>query len=129
MSEPIWLNSQDIIEINKLVVAEKGENHALVLRDNLDGAVARARQVHAYESQDMLDLAVALMVAVARAHVFEQGNKRTGFIAADVFLKANGYHLTEDWDYLASLLIEVVEHRAQEHDLIDALEVFIEPFT
>ncbi|MDG4899678.1 MULTISPECIES: type II toxin-antitoxin system death-on-curing family toxin [unclassified Mesorhizobium] len=128
MNEPNWLTSQDIIDINKLVVAETRENHALVLRDNLDGAVARPRQIHAYESHDMLDLAVALMVAVARAHVFEQGNKRTGFIAADVFLKANGYHFTEDWDYLASLLIDVVEHRAQEHDLIEALVLFIEPF-
>jgi death-on-curing protein len=36
-------------------------------------------------------LAVTLMAAIARAHAFEQGNKRTAFAAMRLFLRINRY--------------------------------------
>ena len=35
-----------------------------------------------------------MLSGIAQNHCFEQGNKRTAFIAAVMFLKANGYNLT-----------------------------------
>jgi death on curing protein len=60
------------------------------------------------------------MMAVAWAHPFEQGNKRTGFIAATIFLDTNGWYLDiPDFEDIADLIIEAVENPAAEFDLVE----------
>ncbi|HYF56738.1 MAG TPA: type II toxin-antitoxin system death-on-curing family toxin, partial [Salinarimonas sp.] len=54
------------------------------------------RPVHRFNYQgetDIVVLAVAMLLGVAANHPFEQGNKRTAFMAAVLFLNANGYQL------------------------------------
>lgn len=71
-------------------------------------------------------LAVALMAGIARAHAFEQGNKRTAFAAMRLFLRANGYDTgfddTVSW---ADEIIALVERRATEEDFVAALRPFV----
>jgi death-on-curing protein len=55
----------------------------------LESALARARNAFAYGEEDIVVLAVSLMAGVARAHAFEQGNKRTAFAAMRLFLRAS----------------------------------------
>ncbi len=43
-----------------------------------------------YESADLVHQAALLAVGISQAQAYVQGNKRTAFIAADVFLRANG---------------------------------------
>lgn len=45
----------------------------------------------------MLRLAMLLMVGIAQAHSFEQGNKRTAWTCGVMFMQMNGYTL--DWDH------------------------------
>ena len=59
----------------------------------LESALARPRNAFAYGEEDIIVLAVALMAGIARAHAFEQGNKRTAFAAMRLFLCANGFDI------------------------------------
>jgi death on curing protein len=71
-------------------------------------------------------LAVALMAGVARAHAFEQGNKRTAFGALRLFLRANGYDTAfDDTISWAEEIIALVEHRASEEDFVRAVRPFV----
>ena len=71
-------------------------------------------------------LAVALMAGVARAHAFEQGNKRTAFGAMRLFLRANGYDTTfDDTIAWAEEIIALVEHRSSEEDFVRAVRPFV----
>ena len=45
---------------------------------------------------DARTLGIATHAAVVRIHPFVDGNKRTGFVAADTFLRINGYFLEVD---------------------------------
>jgi death-on-curing protein len=70
-------------------------------------------------------LAVGLLNGVARAHAFEQGNKRTAFAAMRLFLRANGYDTAfDDTVSWADEVIALVEHRSTE----DAFVRIIRPF-
>ena len=44
-----------------------------------------------YEGADLFGLAAAYADGIVNNHAFVDGNKRTGFIAAALFLETNGY--------------------------------------
>ncbi|MDP9811703.1 death-on-curing protein [Rhizobium tibeticum] len=51
------------------------------------------------------------MEAIARAHPFEQGNKRTGFDGGFIFLRTNGYDIVPeaDTELMAVAFLEVID--------------------
>ena len=68
------------------------------------GQASKARSLHSknhweYGEDDMLTLAIILLVGIARNHAFLQGNKRTAFISAEVFLNVNGYFHCRSWTH------------------------------
>ena len=56
--------------------------------------MARPRQLYAYGSPGLGELAAAYAAGVVRNHPFVDGNKRVGFMLAYIFLVRNGYRLT-----------------------------------
>jgi death-on-curing protein len=95
-SEPLWLPVDKVIEINRDEVAERpGEVFFLRNRGLLEGACARPRNHWNYGGQDdIVALAVVLLLGIAQSHSFEQANHRTALVAAASFLEANGYLVT-----------------------------------
>lgn len=60
------------------------------------------------------------MMAVAWGHPFKQGNKRTGFAAAQIFLETNGWLLDiGDWTEIADQIIACIEDGNLEADLVE----------
>jgi len=59
----------------------------------VQSALARPRNMAGYGSPDVADLAAAYAFGIARNHGFVDGNKRTAFVVACVFLLDNGYEL------------------------------------
>jgi death-on-curing protein len=115
-----------VIEHNRLELAETGEQHFFRDVGLLEGALARPRNAFAYGEEDIVILAVRLLAAIAQAHAFEQGNKRTAFAATRLFLRANGYDTAfDDTVYWANEVISLVEHRSTEQDFARALRPFV----
>lgn len=56
----------------------------------LESALARPLQKEAYREPDLAELAAAYLFGIVKNHPFVDGNKRTGFAAADLFLYFNG---------------------------------------
>jgi len=127
-NEPAWLPIEAVIEHNRFEVEETGERHFLRDRGLLESALARPQNFFAFGEEDILVLAVALMAGIARAHAFEQGNKRTAFEAMWHFLRLNGYDLAiDDAQRWADEIIRLVEHRSTEEDFTRAIRPFVVP--
>jgi death-on-curing protein len=109
-------------------VEATGERHFLRDFGLLESALARPRNFYGFGEDDIIALAVALLNGVARAHAFEQGNKRTAFAAMRLFLLANGcdtaFDDTVSW---ADEVIALVEHRSTEDDFVRAIRPFVVP--
>ncbi len=115
MSDIRWLTSEEVVQLNALVVEQTGEPHGVRSSDLLQSALGRSPNHHAYENvDDVLWLAVILLFAIAQNHAFIQGNKRTGFHAARAFLRRNGYDWLSDDAELGSLIILVIEGKLTE---------------
>ena len=65
------------------------------LRDEglLDSALNRPKQLFQYGDPSLFDMAAAYAHGLVKNHPFLDGNKRIGFIAAYIFLGANGQEL------------------------------------
>jgi death-on-curing protein len=125
-SDPEWLPIEAVIDINRMVLATTGEPHFLRDRGLLESALARPQNAFAYGVEDVTVLGVRLMAGLAQAHAFEQGNKRTAFVALVQFLNANGYDLViDDSAAWADVVINLVEHRSTEEDFARAVRPFV----
>ena len=127
-SEPRWLPIEAVVEHNRLEVEATGERHLLRDFGLLESALARPINFYGFGQDDIVVLAVVLMSGIARAHAFEQGNKRTAFAAMRLFLRANGYDTAfDDTVSLADEVIALVEHRSTEDDFVRAIRPFVVP--
>lgn len=116
---------EEVIEINKDTVSLTGEPFALTNRALLESAIASPINRFAYGEHDVLTLAIGLLFAIARNHPFQQGNKRTGFMAAIMFLEINGYRLTvADTEFLGECINSVLRGKMTE----SAFEATLRPF-
>lgn len=98
MTEPVWLTEEDCLAFHDKLLARFGgaggvRDHGLLL-----SALARARHVFSYESPSLYELAAVYAHGIVKNHPFIDGNKRTGLLAAALFLEANGvrFQATEE---------------------------------
>ncbi len=93
MTAPNWLDEQIILTIHSKLLARFGGLEGIRDKGLLESALGRASQLFHYESPDLFNLAAIYAHGIVKNHPFLDGNKRTGFMAAYTFLRANGFHL------------------------------------
>lgn len=93
---PVWVLRSVVEAMHDAQLAEHGG--AAGVRDvgMLESALSRPKQLHAYGGGDIFDLAAASAFGLVRNHPFVDGNKRTAFLTAYVFLRLNGLSLVAD---------------------------------
>jgi death on curing protein len=91
--EPIWLDARDANAIHDRQLAEHGGGIGLRDAGLLDSALTRPMNRWNYGEDDPAELAAAYAYGVARNHPFVDGNKRTAWVLARLFLAINGHRL------------------------------------
>ncbi len=92
------------------------------IRDDnaLESALARARQRWSYEPQvDLPRLAADDAFGIASNHPFQDGNKRTAFLAAVIFLGLNGLDFIAPEDEVVARMISLASGDIGEEDIAD----------
>lgn len=96
MKHWVWLQRDVVIAIHEAQLAEHGGGTGLRDAGLLESALARPENLAAYASPDVAELAAAYGYGISRNHAFVDGNKRTGYVAAELFLELNGFSLAAD---------------------------------
>jgi len=91
-----WVREDVAFAIHDRQLAEHGGPEGVRDAGALESALARPRNLAAYERPDAAALAAAYAYGLARNHPFADGNKRTAWVVARVFLAINGHHLEFD---------------------------------
>jgi death on curing protein len=101
----VWLDPAVLKAVHEEQLAEHGG--AAGTRDEglFESALARPQNLAAYGEPDVAALAAAYGVGLARNHPFIDGNKRTAFVAVELFLALNGHALVAgDADCVLTML-------------------------
>jgi death-on-curing protein len=88
-----WLDRQALTLLHDESLAEHGGSSGLRDEGLLESALARPKNLAAYERPDFADLAASYSVGLAKNHPFVDGNKRAAFLAVGLFLTLNGFRL------------------------------------
>jgi death on curing protein len=91
-----WIDPSAILAIHDAQVAEHGGSAGIRDAGLLESALARPENPLAYGTPDFADRAAAYGFGIARNHPFPDGNKRTAFVAVELFLAINGRRLDAD---------------------------------
>ncbi len=106
--EPIWIDANEATAIGAQAVAIFGGLSSALRDENLlKAALGRPLNKWHYDDPkpDIFTLAAAYCFALVRGHVFQDGNKRTAYIVAVVFLELNGMtYAPRQTDIVATML-------------------------
>jgi death-on-curing protein len=92
--EPAWIEVELALAIHDRQLAEHGGPIGLRDASGLASALARPRNQWAYGETDPCALAAAYAYGIARNHPFVDGNKRTAWVLARLFLALNGISIS-----------------------------------
>lgn len=105
MSEWTWVLDDVVLALHERQLSEHGGPAGLRNPDGLSSAMARAPNLAAYGDPDASALAAAYANGIARNHPFVDGNKRTAWVVARLFLKDNQVRMSfEKADAIAAML-------------------------
>ncbi len=93
MTAWLWLDNAVLMAVHDEQLAEHGGISGIRDEGMFLSAMQRAQNLAAYGTPDYADLAAAYGVGLAKNHPFLDGNKRTAFVATELFLVLNGYDL------------------------------------
>jgi death-on-curing protein len=101
----IWLDAAVLRAVHEEQLLEHGGAAGTRDAGLFESALARPRHVATYGEPDAAGLAAAYGFGIARNHPFIDGNKRTAFVAVELFLALNGRELrASDEDCVLTML-------------------------
>jgi death-on-curing protein len=121
MSAPKWLLRSVVDAVHDAQIAEHGGADGLRDEGALDSALARPVNLYAYGETDTFRLAAAYAFGIVRNHPFVDGNKRTAFLAAYVFLRINGQELEADEVSAATAVLALASGESGENEFCNWL--------
>lgn len=90
MKEPVWIDATDVYSFQLEMLAAFGGLAGVRGEGLLLSALGRPQNLFAYGKPTPFELAAEYALGIVKNHPFLDGNKRAGFMAAALFLEANG---------------------------------------
>ena len=123
MSDPVFLDVEDVLLIHEEQLSRYGGAAGVRDAGLLESAVAAPRSSAGGEfaHEDLFAMAAAYAFHIAQNQPFLDGNKRTGLLAALVFLDLNGVTVDDPEERLYDMMIAIAEHRLDKRALAPLL--------
>ena len=117
MSEPIWLDVDEVIDMHAEQLAIFGGPEGVRDRGLLESAILRPVNQWHYGQTDLAALAAAYAFGLARNHAFVDGNKRIAFHAMMVFLRGNDIAFAPDPAHATEIILSLAAGEVSEESL------------
>ncbi|MDP1859646.1 MAG: type II toxin-antitoxin system death-on-curing family toxin [Gemmatimonadaceae bacterium] len=118
MREPRWVPRLVVDSVHVDQLREHGGLLGVRDENALEAALAGPRQKWNYEPEsDLSVLAAAYAFGVAKAHPFNDGNKRTAFLTMVIFLGLNGKDLKANESEVVQVMVALAAGSLKESGL------------
>lgn len=116
MKPPLWITRADCLGIHDMMLAQHGGLEGIRDEGLLASALMRPQNLFAYEHPALADLASAYAKGVVQNHPFADGNKRTAFMIAAVFLETNGLRFQASEEEVVSFTVGLAVKKISERE-------------
>lgn len=117
MSEPIWLDVDEVVDMHAEQLAIFGGSEGIRDQGLLDTAVLRPVNQWNDGHKDMAAFAAAYAFGLARNHAFVDGNKRIAFHAMMVFLRGNDIPFAPEPAHATAIILSLAAGEVSEESL------------
>jgi death on curing protein len=119
VTDPEFVTLEDVLYLHELQLARYGGGSGIRDQGGLESAVAMPQATFGGEfvHGDLHAMAAAYAFHIAQNQAFVDGNKRTGLMAALVFLDLNGVAVLDPDDRLYDAMIALAERRLDKDGL------------
>lgn len=102
----IWVSAQEVIAFHDRILQRLPGVDGMPDPGRAEALICRVQNRAHYEGvTDVFELAATYWVAIARGHIFNDGNKRTAFFVAMTFLYRNGIRIRDTDNTLENLTV------------------------
>ena len=117
--EPVWLDATLALAIHDRQLAEHGGPSGVRDTGALESALGRPVNQWVYGEDDRCALAAAYAFGIARNHPFTDGNKRTAWVLARLFLRLNGTEIAFEQRDAINTVLALAAGELSEDELAD----------
>jgi death-on-curing protein len=114
-----WVEASVVFAVHDRQIAEHGGLPGIRDLGAIESALARPRNLMAYGAPDVAGLAAAYAFGLARNRGFADGNKRTAWVVARLFLLDNGATLRIDRADAVITMMRLAEGALEEGSLAE----------
>lgn len=111
-----WITREIVLAAHARSLRDHGGADGLRDDGMLESAFGRPQNLAAYGEPGVFELAAAYAFGLVKNHPFVDGNKRTAFFAAYVFLGLNGYELDADEAEAAAITLDLAASKVSEEE-------------
>ena len=121
MASPLFLSVEDVIEIHADQIQRYGGSLGIRDLELLHSALGmpEAGVGDQYLHAGLFEMATAYLYHIVQNHPFIDGNKRTGTMAAFVFLKLNGFTLEAGESVFETLVLQAAQGQVGKDAIAD----------
>jgi death-on-curing protein len=118
-----FLTVADVLDIHQRQLARFGGADGICDMGLLESAIAQPMATFdgQFVHSELFDMAAAYLFHIVSNHAFVDGNKRTGLLAALVFLDINGFSIEHSSDALYDLTMAVAQGQKTKQEVATAL--------
>ena len=128
--EPSWVPRAAIEAAHADQIRAHGGQPGLRDEGLLDSAIARPQHRWRYEpDSDLADLAASYGFGLIKNHPFIDGNKRIGFVTANMFLILNGYEIEAPEPQVVDMTLRVADGSFNETEFATWIRSVLVPLT
>jgi len=125
--EPIWIQKKEVLTAHDRQMAEHGGSVGIRDESLLESALAKPKNVFAYSDEVSFSrLAASYAFGIARNHPFVDGNKRAALIAAEGFLRYNGFRVIAEKEEKYMAYLKLAEGSLSEEEFTLWIEQHLE---
>ncbi|WP_434171191.1 hypothetical protein AHYW_002609 [Providencia manganoxydans] len=108
----LFLSVEEVIDIHRSTLSQSGSPDI----NKLEGAIHRIHSLYHYEGvEDVFQFAAMYLIAIAKAHAFHDGNKRTAFQSVCIFLMINGVELNSSYELVKLTVLAAIGEANREN--------------
>jgi death on curing protein len=127
--DPTFLSLAEVLEIHKDQVARYGGDPGIRDIELLKSALGMPSATYGgqFLHTDIYEMAAVYLFHLLKNHPFVDGNKRTGAVAAIVFLALNGFDFDASEDDFAEIVLAVARGELDKADVTVFMRRFARP--
>ncbi|WJV54130.1 type II toxin-antitoxin system death-on-curing family toxin [Pectobacteriaceae bacterium CE90] len=124
-----WISAQEVIAFHDRILQRLPGVAGMPDSSRAEALIYRVQNRTHYEGvTDVFDLAATYWVAIARGHIFNDGNKRTAFFVTMTFLYRNGIRIRDTDNTLEHLTVEAATGEKTVNQLAQHLRDLVDNF-